>query len=467
MAVKFQQRLFEDDKDKREDEKKTREIESRIEEIKNIDVPGPNEHFEWHVNYSEIFQAKGGFDVVIANPPYVNIERLDDKLKQYIFLHYQTCSGRTDIYTAFIENSLAIIKDSGLLTFIIPYAFTNQKYGTKLRKHLIDNYFISEILDTSDYFVFETANVKNIVLRVQKTKNVRNTTIKRAESADDFQRCSLSTFFLDQQQFLDLKDYRFETKYLPEASSMREKILSNTLPFEEICFVAYGARLNHKTKKMGKDHYISESYKATFKPYLEGKNIERYHFAQYGWLSYHPKEHYNPMFAELFENPKLVTINVVKDELRFAFDNKSFYNSHTVINCVKWHFLANAKHISVKRGITKKRITNSSNYDYKYLLAILNSKLMSWYFMCFLSEKLHFYPNDVKSMPIKTISTKDQNPFTKLVDLILAITKSEDYLENPKKQAEVKSLEAEIDQLVYKLYDFTPEEIKIVEGENK
>ena len=138
-----------------------------------------------------------------------------------------------------------------------------------------------------------------------------------------------------------------------------------------------------------------------------------------------------------------------------------------MINCVKWHFLANAKHISIKRGITKKRITNSSNYDYKYLLAVLNSKLISWYFMCFLSEKLHFYPNDVKSMPIKTISTKDQNPLTKLVDLILAITKSEDYLQNPKKQAKVKTLEAEIDQLVYKLYDLTPEEIKIVEGENE
>ncbi len=445
---------------------KKQEYKQQIDELISRITDGHKE-FDFEVYFSEVFHEKKGFDVVIANPPYVNIERLDDKLKQYIFLHYQTCLGRTDIYTAFIENSLALIKDSGLLTFIIPYAFTNQKYGTKLRKHLIDNFFISEILDTSDYFVFETANVKNIVLRVQKTKNERNTTIKRAESADDFQQCSLSTFFLDQQQFLDLKDYRFETKYLSEARSMRGKILLNTLPLEDICFVAYGARLNHKTKKIGKDHYISESYKSTFKPYLEGKNIERYYFAQYGWLSYHPKEHYNPMFAELFENPKLVTINVVKDELRFAFDNKNFYNSHTVINCVKWHFLVNAKHISVKRGITKKRITNSSNYDYKYLLAILNSKLMSWYFMCFLSEKLHFYPNDAKSMPIKTISTKDQNPFTKLVDRIFVITKAEDYLQNPQKQAQVKALEREIDRMVYKLYGLTKDEIAIIENSGR
>ncbi|MEA1946525.1 MAG: hypothetical protein U9N83_04380, partial [Thermodesulfobacteriota bacterium] len=79
LAIKSQKRLFEDDKDKRKDEKKIREIESRIEEIKNIDVPGPTEHFEWYINYSEIFQAKGGFDAVIANPPYLK-ERDNKKL---------------------------------------------------------------------------------------------------------------------------------------------------------------------------------------------------------------------------------------------------------------------------------------------------------------------------------------------------------------------------------------------------
>jgi hypothetical protein len=70
----------------------------------------------------------------------------------------------------------------------------------------------------------------------------------------------------------------------------------------------------------------------------------------------------------------------------------------------------------------------------------------------------------VEELPIPQISPKAQKPFVTLVDQILSITKAEDYLDSPEKQSKVKALEAKIDQLVYKLYDLTPEEIKIVEG---
>jgi len=69
-------------------------------------------------------------------------------------------------------------------------------------------------------------------------------------------------------------------------------------------------------------------------------------------------------------------------------------------------------------------------------------------------------------LPIVSADANTQKPFINLVNQILSITQSNDYLRNPKKQMQVKSLETEIDQLVYKLYNLTPEEIKIVEGEN-
>ena len=71
----------------------------------------------------------------------------------------------------------------------------------------------------------------------------------------------------------------------------------------------------------------------------------------------------------------------------------------------------------------------------------------------------------VRQFPIQEIDSNKQKPFICLADKILALTQSDDYLENPKKQVKAKTLEAEIDQLVYKLYDLTPEEIEIVEGE--
>jgi hypothetical protein len=84
----------------------------------------------------------------------VNIENLREDMKSYLFKSYKTCKGRTDIYVAFLEKSLSLIKENEIYSFIIPYAFTNQNYGSTMRKLLVDNYFVKEILDTSEYYVF-------------------------------------------------------------------------------------------------------------------------------------------------------------------------------------------------------------------------------------------------------------------------------------------------------------------------
>jgi len=80
---------------------------------------------------------------------------------------------------------------------------------------------------------------------------------------------------------------------------------------------------------------------------------------------------------------------------------------------------------------------------------------------------LELYQVPLSEIPIKKISKNNQEPFIELVAQILDITKDEDYLSNPAKKAKVKDLEREIDILVYELYELTPEEIAIVEGNNK
>jgi methylase of polypeptide subunit release factors len=368
-----------------------------------------------------MFGLMQGFDVVIGNPPYINVENLREDFRKELYAKYETCKGRTDIYIAFIEKSANLIKENGIFSFIIPYAYTNQNYGSISRKLLIDKYFVKEILDTSEYYVFETAVVKNIILSVQKSGNKENTTIKLAKSSNDFLQNSFAVSSINQTTFLDLKYYRFETKNISNALEIKEKISENTISLKNICLIAYGARLNHKTEKIGKENYIFGEYKEGYKPFLEGKNIERYSFSQYGWLNYQPEEHYNSMFSELFENEKLVTINVVKDRLRFAFDNQNFYNSHTVINCVRWNFLKDVEHITVRRNISQDRIISGMSYSYKFLLGVLNSQFISWYFSNLLSESLHFYPDDAKELPIPI--TENQQPFISLVDFIIFLKK--------------------------------------------
>ena len=101
----------------------------------------------------------------------------------------------------------------------------------------------------------------------------------------------------------------------------------------------------------------------------------------------------------------------------------------------------------------------------KYLLSCLNSKLINFYYTSLFFGWQITIPA-LNSITIPKISPEQQTPFIQLVDQILSITKDEDYLENPDKQAKVKRLEKEIDKLVYELYELTPEEIDIVEGFN-
>jgi hypothetical protein len=107
----------------------------------------------------------------------------------------------------------------------------------------------------------------------------------------------------------------------------------------------------------------------------------------------------------------------------------------------------------------------------KYLLAVLNSKLIEWFYKKTTVPKAGgFFIYKVmylKNIPLKEISIDNQKPFISLVDKILAITKDSDYLENPAKQARVHDYERQIDRLVYELYDLAEEEIKIVENSIK
>lgn len=410
----------------------------------------------WQLDFARVFREKGGFDIVIGNPPYVNVEKMDNR--DLIFKLYSTCSGRTDLYVAFLEKGSLMLKKNGTLSFIIPYAYTNQNYGLLSREMLINKFNIDEIVDTSNYLVFDTAMVKNIILRFSNKKNERKTRIRVVNSAKEFTMQKFVDNIVNQDIFNMITGKCFKTNGFQNTTVIKEKIDSISIPLEKICLIAYGVRVNNKTDKAKpKSYYLKDVYEPGFQPFIEGRNIQRYSHHQNGWLQYSPTEHYNPMFPELFENEKIIFIRVVSERLRFSYDNEGLYNSHTVLNCVRIDKLKEATHTSAKK-ICKgcKDFEFVSKYDMKFILGLLNSKLINWYFMTFISDGLNFYPDNAKQLPIIDISKRsvDQSKIIELVDRIIDLKKND---------LPTFELEAELDILIYSLYGLSETDIKIVE----
>ncbi len=413
--------------------------------------------FDWNITFSEVFEKNGGFDIVIGNPPYINVEKLEKETKKHLFSDYSTCKGRTDIYIGFIEKSTLLTNCKSTISFIIPYSFINQNYAQTSRELLLSKYSVQEIVDTSNYMIFANAVVKNIILRIGKAKN-ENVKIKIADNKECFESLDFKTKIIKADLYRNMKGCRFETGNALSFLDIKKKIDENSILFERLYFSGYGVRVNNKTdKNKPKSFYLHSDYKMGYKAFVEGKNIERFLYKQNGWFEYKPEEHYNAMFPELFENEKIMAINVVSKRLRFAYDSSNVYNSHTIVNIVNLGKLRNATHISAKKALLTARLDLADLYPTKYILGILNSSLINWYFLQFLSEGLHFFPEDAKRLPIASATTSQQRPIISLVDKILAAKKAD-------AEADTSAWEAEIDQLVYELYGLTEEEIKIVEG---
>jgi adenine-specific DNA-methyltransferase len=425
--------------------------------------------FDFEPAFPKVFK-NGGFDAIVGNPPYVNVENLDKSSKEYYFNKYKTCKGRTDIYIAFIEKSMELLNKNGQYSVIIPFAYTNQNYGALSRNLILNKYFLEEITDTSDYFVFKDAIVKNIILFTNKSNlNNKLTRIVKYQSEEHFRKNESISFTINPAEFLKLKECRFETKNITYLNKIKDKITSNSVNLERICYVAYGARLNHKTEKINKSNYIHFNYEEGLKPFVEGKNIKRYDFEQNGWLNYKPEEHYNSMFKELFENEKLMCINVVSNRIRFAYDNSNFYNSHTIVNCILLEKLANCNYISAKKAVELYGIEESKKYTILLILGILNSNLINWYFFNFQSESLHFYPNDIKQLPIpKEIHKENKQKMITLVEQMLESKKREKEATSDREKEyiadHIKSLDYQIDNLVYEMYGLSDDEREVVES---
>jgi len=466
-GVQNQGRLFTDARFKREDKTRIEELKKKIEEVQKIKIPGPSKHFEWHINFSEVFQEKSGFDVVIANPPYIKKENLDSKTIQDLEEYYtEKTNGKIkhwsdDLYVHFIFRGFEMVRNEGILSYITNDSFISLKSKLRVRSLLLKNKLLRLIRCPAETF---QATIYTAVFVLQKSLPNNDYYYHSGYfSYPDFQYHDLGAIPYEVIHTLPDNRLIFAHPLLP----IYKRLAKLPKLKEYLRVLDTGIHSGNVREKI----FFRDKVKDNLYRLLQGKQIERYGIfwnrseAKYRYcdIYYKPKhqkgvgrkggksrlrEYWH--FCGKIENhhqPERLLMRQSDDDLVVAYQNESemgrFYTDNTLFTI----------------------LPINNKISLKYAMALLNSKLLNAIYH-FLSQEEGKTLAQIKIGLVNELPfiLGNQKPFIELVDKILSITKSEDYLQNPSKQAKVKECEKQIDQLVYKLYGLTPGEIKIIEN---
>lgn len=359
--------------------------------LEGLDVSGNDKFFLWHTWFADVFE-KGGFDIVIGNPPYLsaptqvanpflNVQRSSIISSK----KYDTLYQKWDLYIAFVELGLKLLKRNGVESMIIPYPFTNQGYAMKLRKMILDSYNLLEISDLKNVKIFKNATVQNCILFVESKPSTTNVRISHA--VEDEKRHSIKL----RMDYEKKKDYIVQNSKgvwdLTENEAV-EKLHPDLHILGDFCYISVGMVLNSDEKSeqgaFKKDDLISNVLDSIHtRKYIEAKDITSYVIKRFRYLEWNtercPDKLRRPTFRELYEVPKLL-INRLGN-LQCTIDEDIHYlHSDSMFCAVPWFELSNVTNKSIS-GSIKKFATMprsemeklSKNISLKYLCAILNS----------------------------------------------------------------------------------------------
>ncbi len=444
--------------DKREKQEMKTLIDRKIAErmARSKEVFGYEIDFDFRLYFHEVFKQKGGFDIVIGNPPYVRADSGEDYLefrqKLLETKQYKTLWEKWDLYVAFLEKGYKILRQGGVLSFIIPSAYLTAKYASKSRQFFAENARIDRIDFLMDLDVFD-ASVKNIIIQISKHDPSGHIPLRLKH----------------QKIFGNIKELKTELQTKLKENIFNEtlkKVISfpDTITWGEIFYVSVGMVLNaHEKKAKGlfkKNDLISNEKDTIYsKPYIEGKDIEPYHIKKIRYLEWNtkrcPKLIRRPTFEELYIFPKIVRGRMTGA----VYDDQGLVSNDSTIISTFWYNLKNVSNKSISNSVSKdfhvrgplevmiKRNEleeKSGKFLLKYNLSILNSELAYWFFNQVRRSALGLYPDDIKKLPVKQLEKNKQKIFEKIVDYIIFL----------KQQNDPRSLffEQLIDGLVYELY---------------
>jgi type I restriction-modification system DNA methylase subunit len=416
--------------------------------------------FKWKEQFKEVMQ-EGGFDVVIGNPPYIFVrgQKFSDKEKNYYYSNYSLVQYQLNTYLLFIEKAIKLLKINGYFGFIIPNTWQTIDNFSRFRKYLFENMSDITIINITDK-VFLEANVETNILIFKKEK-----ACNKKVSLWSFNEGKLENLFEGKSNSFG-KSYivRFSKESIDKENIIIEKIASNSITLSEIATIKAGLkayevgkgkpkqteemkdkRIYHSKIKIDKDYY----------KYLEGKDVCRY-FIKWGgnYLKY-GECLAAPRTFDLFSSERIL-VRQIPSRLPYCI-NASYVNE-VYLN-----------------DINSMIIYNFKKYSSKLILALINSKLISyWFNVRFNKLQRELFPQfkvkELEIFPIhKSIDKFCISKMLVLVDKMFSFNRRLNEIgdkktdERAKIEEEIKKTDVEIDGLAYRIYGITKAEKKILE----
>ncbi len=442
----------------------------------------PFNHFDWKLDFPEVLNPylvpdvnQRGFDIVIGNPPYIQLQKEGGRLaKQFENQRYQTFERTGDIYTLFYEKGIQLLKQGGHLTYITSNKWMRAGYGESTRAFFAQ-YNPIRLIDLGSG-IFETATVDTNILMIEKAQNQNHckaadvSKIKQIDFAN-LAWVTLTNLGKDSWTIASDVEQRIKAKIEAKGKPLKEWDIQ----------INYGIKTGYNEafiidgKK--KDELIAQDPRSAeiIKPILRGRDIKRYkaEFADL-WLinshngvketgipridvekdypaiyqhlkQYEPQlvkrqdkgDHWsnlrNCAYIQEFEKEKIVYSEIVR-EPQFYLDCGHYYPEATA-------FIITGKYL-------------------KFLIGNLHSKLLTFVFKKFYSggglgeDGYRYKKQFLEQLPVALLSESERQPFVELVNQILAL----------KEQGkDTSALEQQIDNLVYRLYDLTYDEVKVID----
>lgn len=445
-----QQQLFEMSKKEKSDWNKkvqrlteeTKRLEAEIGEIKANKIF--ENAFEWRFEFPEVLNDEGdfvGFDVIIGNPPYGSL--FTEVEKVFVKNNYEFSDYQLDAYMTFFERSYSLLREFSQLCFIVPNTWL-LNYKTPKVRDLLFNNFNTNNVRVYNFPVFEEAIVDTVIVSAEKKidlSGVMSVQVIEKNGDEIVNQFSKQTLAENYTNHVNI--------YQSDFASKIELKFSSLLRLDDVSKITQGAKPFQKGKgKPKQDEKIMEekpyvqSFKVneTFRPLLRGSLINRYvitwnddYYISLGdWLA-------EPRYSAGYDAQVKIVIRQTGSSLIATIDNRKFVvrdNLYTVIS-------------------------ESSEYSEYVLLALLNSKLLNWYYQNILNNEVGEALAQVKRWHLGVLPVPSLNSslFERLEGYVRQIISLKE-IDNSAKTIELEDC---IDQLIYKLYDLTEDEIKIVE----